>query len=163
MRRCPARHVRTIISGERSRPRTCSITAPSISAAGTRRTVHGRRVVLQQVGRDVVAIEPPALARVGRRHGAAGRAEDQTLQQGRRLRAGAGGASPRALAQDGVDLVPERLADDRLVLARIGRALVDRLADVHPVPEQLVDVALVDQAPALAADALLPQLPGPAR
>ena len=39
MSRVPARQVRTMISGERSRPRTWSITAPSISAAGTRRTV----------------------------------------------------------------------------------------------------------------------------
>ena len=51
-------------------------------------------------------------------------------------------------------LVPERLVDDRLVLAGIGRALVDGLADVDPVVEQLVEIALVDRLAALVGDAL---------
>jgi putative DNA primase/helicase len=48
-----------------------------------------------------------------------------------------------------VDLIPEPLGDDRLMLAAIGRAFVDRLADVDPVVQELVDIALVDQAAAL--------------
>src|SRR5260370_956823 len=116
----------------------------------------GRSVMLQHVGRDVVPVEPPALAGVGWRHSAAGRAEDQSLQQRLGLRTGAGSTLPRALAQNAVDLVPQGLADDRLMLARIGRALVDRLTNVSAVPEQLIDVALVNEAPALPVDALLP-------
>ena len=53
--------------------------------------------------------------------------------------------------QDGVDLVPQGLADDRLVLAGIGGALVDGIADVDAVVEELVDEALVDQLAVFAA------------
>ena len=91
------------------------------------------------------------MPRVRRRHRPAGRPEDQPLQQRRRLRPRSGGALPRALGEDGVDLVPQRLTDDRFVLAGIGRALVHGLADVDPVVQQLVDVALVDQLAVLAA------------
>ena len=68
----------------------------------------------------------------------------------------------RALAEDGVHLVPEGAVDDRLVLAGIGRALVHGLADVDPVVEQLVEVALVDQLAALAASRPRPEARAPA-
>ena len=63
------------------------------------------------------------------------------------------------LGEDRVHPVPERLVDDRLVLAGIGRALVHRLPEVDPVVEQLVEVALVDELAALRPHALAPQLP----
>ena len=114
-----ARHVPTTISGARSRPRTWSMTAASISAAGSRPTGQPAVAPLLQHGlADVVAVEPAALAGVGRRHGAAGRAEDQPLQQGRRRGPRVGGALARALLQNGVHLVPQRPRDDRLVLAQ---------------------------------------------
>ena len=59
--------------------------------------------------------------------------------------------------QDGVHPVPQPAIDNGLVLARIGRALVHRLADIDPVVEQLVDVALVDQLALLAPDIFGPQ------
>src|SRR5437660_828438 len=111
--------------------------------------------MLQHIGRDVVPIESPTFSGMRWRHGATGRAEEQSLQERRGLRAGAGSTLPWALAENAVDLVPERFADDRLVLARIRRALVDRLADVHAVSEQLIDIALVDEAPALPARAFV--------
>ena len=92
-----------------------------------------------------------------RRHRPAGRAEDQALEQGRRLGPSAGSALSRALAQNGLHPIPERAIDNGLMLARIGRALVHRLADVDPVVEQLVDVALVDGLALLAANAFRPQ------
>ena len=94
---------------------------------------------------DVVAVQPAVLARVRRRHRVAAGREDQAPQQRRRLRARAVGASDRVLGEDGVDLVPGRSIDDRLVLAGIGRALVHRLAEVDAVVEDLVDRALVDR------------------
>src|SRR5690606_31052895 len=51
----------------------------------------------------------------------------------------------RALLQDAVHLVPKGLIDDGLVLAGIGRALVDGFAEVHPVVDQFVEEALVDR------------------
>ena len=42
-------------------------------------------------------------------------------------------------------------ADNRIVLARIRYALVNRLAQVSSIPKKLVDVALVDQPSAFAA------------
>jgi hypothetical protein len=50
------------------------------------------------------------------------------------------------------------VVDDGLVFAGIGEALVDGLADVNPVVEQLVDVALVGQLTLLAADFFGPEL-----
>ena len=74
--------------------------------------------MLQGISRDIVPIEPPALARVGRRHGATGRSKDQAFQQGRGLGPRRRRASTRAVAENGVDLIPES-PHDRLVLARI--------------------------------------------
>ena len=54
-------------------------------------------------------------------------------------------------------LSQRRAVDDRLVLAGIGGALVHRLADIDPVVEELVDVALVDQLAPLGPDILGPQ------
>jgi hypothetical protein len=47
-----------------------------------------------------------------------------------------------------VNPVPEINGDDRLVLAGIGRALVNGVADVHAVVQELVKEALVDRRPA---------------
>ena len=55
------------------------------------------------------------------------------------------GTLARTVGENAVDLVPQDLADDGLVLARICRAFMDRLADVDAVVQQLVDVAFVDQ------------------
>ena len=46
-----------------------------------------------------------------------------------------------------------------LMLARVGRAFVDRLADVDPVGEQLVEEALIDRLAARASARLLEQAP----
>ena len=43
-----------------------------------------------------------------------------------------------------MDLVPERLTDDCLVLTRVGCALVDGIADVNPIVEDLVEHPSVD-------------------
>ena len=132
-----ARHVPTTISGCRKMPRSWSMTAASISAAGTRPTGQASRPALQHVLADVVAVEPVALAGVRRRHRRAGRPEDQPLQQRRRLRPGARRPGAGVLGEDRVHLVPEVLVDDRRVLARVGGALVDREPEVGPVAEHL--------------------------
>ena len=134
-----------MISGVRSRCRTCATTASSISAAGTLRTGAFRVALPNGVGGDIVAVEAAVLARVRRRHRVPARREDQAAQQRRRLRARAVGASDRVLGEDGVDLVPGRSIDDRLVLAGIARPLVHRLAEVDAVVQDLVDRALVDR------------------
>jgi hypothetical protein len=53
-------------------------------------------------------------------------------------------AIPRVLAENGVHPIPEGAFDNGFVLAGICRALVNGLAHVDPVVEQLVDIALVD-------------------
>ena len=63
----------------------------------------------------------------------------------------------RALPQNAVDPVPERPVDDRLVLAGICRALVRRFADIDPIVEQLIEIALVDQLALFAGNALCPE------
>ena len=106
--------------------------------------------MLQHRLADVVAVEPAALAGVGRRERRAVRAEEQPLQQRGRLGAGARGALAGALLQDGVDLVPGLAVDDRVVLAGIAVALVDRLAEVGAVVQHPVEVLLVDPVAARA-------------
>src|SRR5215211_4811137 len=64
-----------------------------------------------------------------------------------------GSTPPGTIAKNIVDLVPKLLADDRLVLTRIGCALVHGLAHVDPVVEQLVEISFVDQLAALAGNA----------
>src|SRR6185503_14057138 len=117
----------------------------------------GLSIPFQHVGRDVIAIEFATLARMSRRHGPAGRAEYQALEQRRRLRPGAGGTLSRVLTHDGVHSVPEGAIEDGLMLPGISRALVNGLSHVDPVVEQLVDVTLVDQLALLSADALRAQ------
>ncbi len=51
--------------------------------------------------------------------------------------------SRHALAHDGVHIVPEVLGNNGPVLAGIALPLVDHLADVGPVVEELVEAALV--------------------
>src|SRR5206468_4298855 len=82
---------------------------------------------------DVVAVELAVPPRVAWRHGGAGRAEDEALEQSRGAGAATGGSLARALLEDRLDPVPELAVDDRLVLARVGRALVPGLPDVHRV------------------------------
>ena len=153
-----ARHVAMTTSGDLSSARSWSMTAASMAAADTRRICGVRDLALQRGLADVVAIELAAAAGVGRAHGAAGRPEQQALQQRWRRRPRAARARPRALAQDRLRLVPEGLADDRRVLAGIGDALVDGEADVHAVAQDLVETALVDDAAAVAADVFGPEL-----
>ena len=81
------------------------------------------RPTLQHVLADVVAVEPVTLAGVRRRHRRAGWPEYQALQESRRWRPGAGGSGAGVLGEDRVNLVPQILRDDRLVLARIRGAL----------------------------------------
>ena len=54
-------------------------------------------------------------------------------------------ARATVFGENGVDLVPGRAVDDRLVLARMRCSFVHRLAEVDAVIEELVDRALVDQ------------------
>src|SRR3546814_15652190 len=81
------------------------------------------------------------------------------FQQRRGLGAGVGRALARAFLQDGMDLIPELLVADGLMLAGIARAFVDGLAEVEPVAEQLVQEPLLDRLAALVQGAALHQLP----
>ena len=97
---------------------------------------------------DIVAIEPATPARVGRRHRrAAVRAAHEPPQ--RRRRPGPRLVAPalRVRGQDLVHSIPGRTVDDRLVLARIALALVDRLAEVGAIAQDLVQRALVERPP----------------
>ena len=100
-----------------------------------RQAPYGARisVALQHVGRDVIAVEPPLATRVRRRHGRAGRPEDQTFQQRRILRPRPHGAFARALADNLVHAVPQRPLDDRCVFAGIRDPLMDSLAEVEQI------------------------------
>ena len=51
--------------------------------------------------------------------------------------------------------VPEGAIDDSLMLARIGRALVNDFTDIAAVVKQLVEIPLVDELAPLAADILV--------
>ena len=83
-----------------------------------------------EAGRGAVeSVEPAAPARVARRHGLAVGTDDQALEQGRRGSPRAAGAAVTVLGQDRVNLIPGLPIDDRLVLARVGGALVLDLAD----------------------------------
>src|SRR5262245_23070855 len=90
---------------------------------------------------------------MGRRHGPAGWPEDQALQHCGCLRTGVCRARSWAHAQDRMHPIPQGAIDDGLVFARIGYALVHRLAHVDLVVEEFVDVALVNYLTLLAADA----------
>ncbi|MES2494342.1 MAG: hypothetical protein V4579_13825 [Pseudomonadota bacterium] len=57
-------------------------------------------------------------------------------------------------------MIPERLIDDRQMLAGIARACVDRLAKIEPVAEQLVEEALVDRLATLVQRTVCHQFPG---
>jgi hypothetical protein len=144
-----ARHVRTMISGDRSTLRTCSITALSISRPlHGARCKHPRRVSARPWRRS--SDRAFRLFACGRRHRPAGRPENQTLQQCWRLRACPGGALARTVRQDGVNLVLQRLINDRLMLTRIDGALVHHLVDVGRLFRSL-DGALVDELAVLTA------------
>src|SRR5688572_24350941 len=67
------------------------------------------------------------------------------------------GALSWALSEDPAHPIPESAIDDGLVLTGIGYALVDGLAHVDPVVEQLVDVSLVDQLALLPSGILCSQ------
>ena len=157
-----ARHVPTMISGCRNTPRSWSMTSRLDLRRRHPPDRAGLRPALQHVLADVVAVEPVALAGVRRRHRRAGRPEDQPLQQRRRLRPGARGAGAGVLGEDRVHLVPEILADDRRVLARVRRALVHRQPEVGPVVQQVVERALVERLAAWARPRPRPAAPAPA-
>src|SRR5690606_41340675 len=94
---------------------------------------------------DVVGVQPAALSRVRRGKGRPVGAKQQSLQQRWSIGAGAGGALPRTLLQDGVDAVPRLPVDDGLVLARIALTLVHSFADVGTIVQHPVDVLPVDR------------------
>src|SRR5206468_1262480 len=75
--------------------------------------------------------------------------EDDSLQQGRRPTARVLRPQPRTLLKNAVDLVPQALVDDGLVLAGIGRAFVDGFAEIDAAVDELVYEALVDRLAAL--------------
>ena len=84
------------------------------------------------------------LFRVGDAHGrVAVPAADHLFQQAGHFRPRAIGACAAVLAQDGVDLVPGVLADNRRVLTRVDIPLVLDLPKIQPVVEQLVDMPFV--------------------
>ena len=143
-----------MISGGRNMPRSWSMTAASISAAGTRRDRAGLRPTLQDGLADVVAVEPVAPPGVRRRHRHAGRPEEQALQQCRRLRPGVGRPGAGFLCRMAWTLSQSVRSMIGFVLAGVRRALVHRLAEVDPVVQQLVEVALVDELAAPGAHAL---------
>src|SRR5262245_50795532 len=95
-----------------------------------------------------------------RRHRRTRFVEDETLQQGRRLRAAVGASFAGAFPDDGVYPVPKPAVDDGFVFAGIGNALVDGLADISTVPEQLVEHPLVDGLAIPIADVLLSKFAG---
>ena len=88
-------------------------------------------------------------------HGRAGGAEDQTFQDGWRAPLWAGAALMRAFRNQRMDLVPEVLFDDCIVLARVLCALVHGLADVHAIVQDAIEVTLVDQLALLVEGAFL--------
>ncbi len=114
--------------------------------------------MLQHRLADIVAVQTPALAGVGRREGCAIGPKQQPLQQRGRVGAGARGALARAFLQDGVNLVPCFTVDDGVMLAGIALPLVDRLADVGAVRQHPVEVLLVDPVAAWGADAAVADL-----
>jgi hypothetical protein len=116
-----------------------------------------RRRPLQDPLRHVVAVEPAILPGVGRRQRPAVHPKDQPLQQRRRLRPVLVGAHSRADLQHGMRPVPQLPRHDALVLAGIDLPLVRGLADIGPVVQQLVDVALVQRPARLAGGALRPE------
>src|SRR5207302_4448331 len=103
---------------------------------------------------DVVAVELAVPPRVAWRHRGAARAEDEPFEQSRGAGTAAGGSLARALLQNGLNPIPELAVDDRLVLARVGCALVPGLPDVHRVGDDPVEATLLDRFAALGRDAL---------
>jgi hypothetical protein len=51
-----------------------------------------------------------------------------------------------------MDLIPQLLVDDGLMLAGIGLALVDRIAAIDAVHQHPVEISLVDQGALLVAE-----------
>ena len=110
--------------------------------------------VPDDVHRHVVAVKLRALLRAGGRHGRAGVAEDQPFQERGCPRSAVVGPLPGAFLKDGVDLIPECLVDDGVMLAGVGLALVDGLTAINAVVQEPVEVAFVDQRSLLVAEAV---------
>jgi hypothetical protein len=72
---------------------------------------------------DVVAISLPFLDRMGRRHAIAVTVEQHAGEQARRARVCAGVALGGIGGELRLDRIPQRLIDDRRVIARMGLAL----------------------------------------
>ena len=81
-------------------------------------------------------------------------AENQPLQQRWLVAAILHRARPRAGLQQGMHLVPQRMRHDRLMLAGIDAPLVLDLAHIGAQVQYFVDIALVEQAPGFAGNAL---------
>ena len=138
--RLGASSTRAMISGVRSRCRTCATTVSS--SLRRRHAAHRafRVAPADGVGGDVVAIELAGLARVRGRHRVTAGREDQPAQQRRRLRAGAVGASDVYSRRGWRGPCPRW---PRSMIAScspgITHPLVHRLAQVDAVIEDLVD------------------------
>ena len=102
-----------------------------------------RGAVLDHVHRDVIAVELAAFLGRGRGHGRAGIGEDQALQRRGRLHAAVAGPGVAVALQDGVDLIPDLVGDDGLVLAIVDLALVLDPADVLRVVQQVLYTELL--------------------
>src|SRR5262245_32553626 len=146
--------VRTMISGARRMPRNWSTTIRSTSPAEIRLTGAGLHAPFEYVHGDVVSVELPVAACVARSHDGTARTEDQALEQRWGASTAVGGALARALLQDVLNAIPKRSIDDRLVLAGIRGALVHRLADIHRVCNDPVEITLLDRLATLRCDAL---------
>ena len=104
----------------------------------------------QQGPRDVIPVAGAPLVRMGRAHPAAVGIEQDPHQQAWLLACPSGGSVDAVLGQDGLDLVPERLVDDGLMLARIALALVDDLATIDPVLQHQVERTASQRLAAIA-------------
>ena len=119
-----------------------------MSPAGTRlsrQRLTARFGVLRAV---IVGVAPRSFLRVGQAHRTvAVAAANHPLERRDDLRSGLRLPGPGVLRENRLDLLPQSLGNDGLVLSRIALPLVDHLAPIGAVAEQAVDVAGVPRAP----------------
>ena len=97
---------------------------------------------------DVIGIAPLAFLGVGGAHRTVTMATaNHPLQGGDHLGLCFAELGPGVLRKNRLDLLPQLLVDDGLVLSGIAFTLVDHLADVYAVAQQAVDVAGVPFGP----------------
>ena len=100
-----------------------------------------RAIVGEQRRRDIVSISLFAFGRMGRRHTGAVGVDDQSGQQAWSLRACSKETLASICGEPVLDDPPELRIDDRVVLARVGRALVDDLAAIDAILQQEIERA----------------------